>query len=131
MSRIIYVVGVLCTCTATVTAGPPELSGRWSGYWISESNGHTGPLHGKFTQLDAETYRVRFHGRFAKIIPFSYSTKMHIASGNDDVMILTTNRNLGPFLGTFQMSATATPTSFDAAFTSRNDSGRFVLTRRR
>jgi hypothetical protein len=131
MSRIVCALGVLCIYSATVSAAPPELSGRWSGYWISETNGHSGPLHGKFIQLDAETYRVRFHGRFAKVIPFGYSTKMHVAGGNDDVTILTASQKLGPFLGTFQMLATVTPTSFDAGFTSRSDNGRFVLSRRR
>jgi hypothetical protein len=70
MLRIAFVVGVLCAFSATAFADPPELTGRWSGYWVSEKNGHTGPLNGKFVRLDDETYRVRFHGRFAKVIPF-------------------------------------------------------------
>lgn len=131
MIRIAIVLGVLVSFSTGAFAAPPELTGRWSGYWVSEKSGHTGPLHGKFVQLDDETYRVRFHGRFAKIIPFAYSTKMHVAGTSDDVVALTANQNLGPFLGTFQTSATATATFFDASFTSRGDSGRFVLTRRR
>ncbi|HEV3384727.1 MAG TPA: hypothetical protein VG097_07920, partial [Gemmata sp.] len=79
MFRGAFVIGVLCAFSSTTSAAPPGLSGKWSGYWISETNGHTGSLHGNFKQLDAETYRVRFHGRFAKVIPFWYSTKMHVA----------------------------------------------------
>jgi hypothetical protein len=131
MFRIAFVAGILCAFAATASAAPPELNGRWSGYWVSDKSGHTGPLHGKFVQLDSETYRVRFHGRFAKIIPFVYSTKLHVEGTTEDTVVLSANQNLGPFLGTFQTSALATATSFDASFTARSDSGRFVLSRRR
>jgi hypothetical protein len=130
MSRYLCVVGFLCNISTTVSAAPPELSGQWSGYWVSDKSGHTGPLHGKFKQLDDETYRVRFHGRFAKVIPFWYSTKMHVSGIGDDSVLLTASQNL-PLFGTFQTTAAATATSFDAGFTSRSDTGRFVLTRRR
>jgi hypothetical protein len=131
MTRIVFTVGFLAAFSTPVFAAPPELMGRWSGQWISEKNGHTGPLHGKFTQLDEATYRVRFHGRFAKIIPFWYSTKMHVDGTTDDSVFLSANQNLGLLFGTFRMSAMATATSFDASFTSRDDTGRFILTRRR
>jgi hypothetical protein len=111
-------------------AAPPELTGQWSGYWVSEHSGHSGPLRGKFVPLDAETYRVRFSGRFARVIPFVYSTKMHVSASGDDVLVLNARQNLGPF-GTFQTTATATATDFNATFTSRADTGRFVLTRRK
>jgi hypothetical protein len=131
MFRTLFVASVLAISASTASSAPPELSGRWSGYWISDTNGHHGPLHGKFTQLDSETYRVNFHGRFAKIVPFWYSTKLTVVGGDDDVVVLTASRNLGALLGTFQTTAVATGASFDAQFSSRNDSGRFVLTRRR
>ncbi len=130
MIRLACAVGVLCAFSAAASAAPPELTGRWSGYWVSEKSGHTGPLHGKFVQLDDETYRVRYHGRFAGIIPFVYSAKMHVEGMTDDAILLTANQNL-PFFGSFQTTATSTATSFDASFTSRSDSGRFVLSRRR
>ena len=131
MIRNALIATIVFAGSAQAFAAPPELSGSWSGYWVSDKNGHTGTLHGKFVQLDAETYRVSFHGRFAKVIPFWYSTKLHVAGSSDEVVLLTASQNLGPLLGTFQTTATATPTSFDAHFTSRRDSGRFVLTRRR
>jgi hypothetical protein len=131
MCRIVCALGFLCFSTASAFAAPPELSGKWSGYWVSETNGHTGPLHGSFKQLDTETYRVRFHGRFAKVVPFWYSTKMYVAGATDDAIVLTASQNLGPLFGTFQMTASATGTNFDAGFTSRGDNGRFVLSRRR
>lgn len=114
---------------ANASAQEPNLSGRWSGEWISDKNGHHGPLHARFRQLDADTYRVAFHGRFAKIIPFWYTTKLHVEGTGNGVVILSASQNL-PLLGEYRTTATATDTSFNATFNSRKDSGRFVLNRR-
>jgi hypothetical protein len=110
-------------------AGAPDLSGDWSGYWISSKNGHHGPLRATFTCVGDNCYRVRFKGRFAKIIPFRYRTTMTITGVGDGVATLVASRRLGPVLGTFAMTAVATPTTFEAEFSSKNDCGRFVLTR--
>src|SRR5262245_15042767 len=66
-------VGVLLLA-ASVQAQPPDLTGRWSGRWESDKNGHSGPLHARFRQLDCETYRVAFRGRFWGVFPFYYRT---------------------------------------------------------
>ncbi|WP_439626693.1 hypothetical protein [Gemmata sp.] len=121
----------LCALAFSSAAGAqePDLSGRWSGYWVSDANGHTGPLHGRFRQIDAGTYRVSFRGRFAKVVPFWYTTKLRVEGTGDGVAVLGASQRL-PLLGEYRTTAVATGTSFDAAFTSRTDSGRFVLTRR-
>jgi hypothetical protein len=109
--------------------GPPDLSGgKWSGYWISDKNGHNGPLNATFKLKDCNTYEVKFSGRFAKVIPFRYKTTMDIVGGGDGVVMLAAEKRLGPF-GQFRMTAVATGTDFDATFTSPRDSGRFVLRR--
>lgn len=112
----------------TVPAGP-DVSGRWSGYWVSDTNGHTGPLHARFTPKGDDAYRVTYRGRFAKVIPFRYATTMDVIGRDDGVVVLSAERSLGPF-GTFRTTATVTGTNFDATFTSRRDSGRFVLQKR-
>lgn len=124
---VLMAAGSLC---GIATAQPPDLAGKWSGYWVSDKNGHTGPLHGRFRQIDADTYRVAFRGRFWGVFPFWYSTKMEVAASGDGVTQLIASRRLGP-LGTFTTTALATDSRFDATFSSRNDSGRFVLSRRR
>ena len=108
----------------------PDLSGRWTGNWVSETNGHTGPLHARFRQIDDSTYRVAFHGRFAKVVPFWYTTKLHVVSVNDDQVQLTARQQL-PLLGAYRTTASATATQFEAKFSSRSDAGRFVMSRRR
>jgi len=113
-----------------VPAAPaaPDLSGKWSGYWVSDKNGHTGPLHAKFTPQGSDSYSVTYRGRFALVVPFRYKTTMQVTGTGDGVVVLSAEKRLGP-IGTFRTTATATPTNFDANFTSRNDRGRFVLRR--
>lgn len=111
-----------------VSFAQPDLSGKWSGYWVSDTNGHTGPLHAKFTPTGDDSYRVVYRGRFAKVIPFRYATMMDVVGRGDGVVVLSAEKPLGPF-GTFRTTATATNTSFDATFSSRRDNGRFVLRR--
>ena len=113
------------TVAAPATA---DLSGKWSGYWVSDTNGHTGPLHARFTPKGDDAYRVTYRGRFAKVIPFRYSTTMDVVGRGDGVVILSAEKPLGPF-GTFRTTATGTGTTFDATFNSRRDAGRFVLRR--
>jgi hypothetical protein len=111
------------------TPGSPNLAGgKWSGYWVSDKNGHNGPLNAKFKQKDCDTYEVTFSGRFAKIIPFRYKTTMDVVGGGDGCVILTAEKRLGP-TGKFRTVAVATNTNFDATFTSPRDHGRFVLRR--
>jgi hypothetical protein len=131
MLRLTIVLAALGLCAGIASAAPPDPTGRWSGYWISDKNGHHGPLHGNFTRIDDCTYRVRFHGRFAGIIPFAYTSRMQIVGAGDDVVMLAAQRNLGPGLGTFHTTAAATSTSFDAMFSAKGDSGRFIMSRRR
>ena len=130
MTRIALLALALVLPSNTARAQAPDLSGNWSGYWVSDKNGHTGPLHGRFRRVDAETYRVAFRGRFWGVFPFWYSTPMHVGGSGDGIVQLTANRRLGP-LGTFATTARATASDFDATFSARNDSGRFVLSRRR
>lgn len=106
-----------------------DLSGEWSGYWVSCTNGHRGPLRATFTRVGDDCYEVRFKGRFAAVVPFRYGTTLSVVGRGDGVLLLSASKRLGPVLGTFEMSAAATATTFDANFTSKNDAGKFVLTR--
>jgi hypothetical protein len=106
----------------------PDLTGKWSGYWVSDKNGHTGPLRATFVSQGPECYRVTYRGRFAAVIPFRYSTTMTEVGTGDGVVSLYAEKRLGP-MGTFRTSAIVTNSSFNATFTSRRDSGRFVMSR--
>ena len=116
---------------ASVGAAEPDLTGRWSGYWVSDKNGHSGPLRANFRKVSDTCYRVTFSGRFWKIVPFVYSVNLVVTETAGDTVTLTGETRAGPMIGTFRYDAVATPCHFEARFTSRNDSGRFVLTRGR
>ena len=107
----------------------PDLSGKWSGCWISDKNSHHGPLKANFKLQDCNAYRVTFSGRFAKVIPFRYSTTMDVVGVGDGVVMLSAEKRL-PLNGQFRTMAVATSTNFDANFTSPRDHGRFVMSRR-
>ena len=130
MRRALLAPLLLLLVASTAAAQPPDLSGRWSGKWVSETNGHTGPLHARFRQVDEDTYRVAFRGRFAKVVPFWYTTRLDVVEAGDGVVVLAASQRL-PLVGTYSTTAAATAANFDAAFTSRKDAGRFILSRRR
>lgn len=130
MIRTPIVLTALLAFSTTSSAQPPDLSGRWSGYWVSDKNGHAGPLHGRFRQVDDAIYRVAYHGRFWRIFPFFYRTTMHVDGASAGVAMLSGSQRLGP-LGTFTTTALASETHFNAIFAAPSDSGRFVMSRRR
>lgn len=112
----------------TASAQEPILNGRWSGYWVSESTGHTGPLNGRFKAVDDTHYRVVFTGRFFKVIPFRYSQKLEVIGGDGETVLLSGSSRL-PGFGTYEYSANATSRDFHATYQSRRDRGAFILKR--
>ncbi len=129
MTRYGLVAAAALALAGGAPAQSPDLGGKWTGYWVSDTNGHHGPLRAAITPQGPEAYRVTFSGRFAKVVPFRYSTTMNVVGAGDGVTVLAAEKRLGP-MGTFRTTATVTGTNFDATFTSRRDAGRFVLTRR-
>jgi hypothetical protein len=117
---------VTLALAASAPAQPP-VAGRWVGEWVSDANGHHGPLRAKVTPA-GDGYDVRFVGRFAKVIPFVYRQHLAATGTAGDTVFLSAERRL-PLFGTFRMDASANATAFDARFTSGRDSGRFVLRR--
>lgn len=100
--------------------------GKWRGEWISGTNGHRGPLRASIRQTAAGDYRAVFAGRFAKVIPFVYSTRLTPTPMPGQY---TSVKRL-PLVGTYRMSATVTPGHFEATFQGRKDQGVFRLDRR-
>ena len=107
----------------------PDLTGRWAGCWVSDKNGHHGPLRAHITQISETCYRIRFSGRFWKVFPFVYSVTLRVVETQPGAVVLAGGMNLGPLLGHFHCEARVTACQFDARFHAKNDFGRFVLTR--
>lgn len=45
----------------------PNLSGSWSGNWISDGSGHKGPMKATFRSTGNDSYEVTFSGRFLRL----------------------------------------------------------------
>src|ERR1700710_1621319 len=110
MKLIVFAIAIslLAPSFAMSQEPAPDLSGRWSGYWLSDKNGHTGPLNARFTAKPDGSYRVLFTGRFFKVIPFLYSTTFQAVPARPDAVNVSASQNLGPGLGTFDTNGIAT-----------------------
>lgn len=108
----------------------PNLSGSWSGNWISDGSGHKGPMKAVFRSVGIDSYEVAFSGRFFKVIPFRYKVTLMVTGKDGDKLILTGSQKLLGF-GTFEYSALADNGSFMANYSSKKDNGRFELYRGR
>ncbi len=124
----VLVVLFLVFAAPDMVAQEPNLTGRWSGRWESQTSGHTGPLNARFKQTDPSHYRVVFSGRFFKVIPFRYAQSLEITGQEGDTVFLTGSSRLIGF-GTFEYNASATSHSFQSTYRSRNDTGTFILGR--
>ena len=114
---------------AAPLAQADQMAGRWRGRWVSQKNGHNGPLNARFRPIGANQYRATFTGRFAKVIPFRYGMRMQVQGRSGDTIYFGGSRRLLVF-GRFDYQATATPTSFVATYQSRRDRGRFEMRKR-
>lgn len=122
----LLLVAAIAVAPAEAEAGWPV--GKWRGTWTSRSTGHQGPMRARIRQVDHDTYRALFAGRFAGVIPFLYPARLERVPGTCDRY--RSSQRL-PLMGTYRMDAVITPGRFDASFRSRNDYGSFNMVRRR
>ncbi len=122
-----FVVAILTMIVATApTSSAASPTGKWRGSWNSGATGHSGPLKARVRQVDQNTYRALFVGRFAGVIPFAYPARLNRVAGTENQY---TSRQRLPLLGTYQMNATVTNSRIRATFQGGRDSGTFNLTR--
>jgi hypothetical protein len=110
-------------------SAPLDLSGCWSGTWLSHRDGHDGPITAHFTKRDDEHYCVHFRGKFWKCFPFKYTVVLTVTERTEDAVKLAGSSNLGLLFGTFWYEATATDTEFVAHYCSKHDRGVFTMCR--
>jgi hypothetical protein len=126
---VLGIVGLALVLPATTTALATDLTGCWTGSWESCTSGHSGPLNATFTRGGETEYRVKFTGRFLKVIPFRYTVTLTVVEERGDELILEGSSYLGRLFGTFSYRATATDGRFTADYTSKKDDGTFRMTR--
>ncbi|MGI9467914.1 MAG: hypothetical protein ACR2OA_12395 [Rubripirellula sp.] len=124
LAFVVVMLTSLVTTSPTLSATSP--TGKWRGSWNSSSTGHNGPLKARVRQVDHDTYRALFVGRFAGVIPFAYPARLDRVAGTENQY--TSSQRL-PLLGTYRMNATVTPSRIRANFRGGRDSGTFNLSR--
>ena len=132
MFRLLTLI-ILCTAFSSSSMNSrllaTDLSGTWSGNWISCSTGHQGPLMARFTRCDGTHYRVRFSGRFFKIFPFHYTVTLKVVEETETMVTLSGSSYLGRLFGTFCYTATTDACHFNARYSSKKDTGMFKLSK--
>ena len=124
--RILTAVVLLaCIPSVSLVAGGP--SGRWVGTWSSSSTGHNGPLRATIRQVDNDTYRAMFAGRFAKVVPFVYPAKLDRVPGTCNCFQSSTRL---PLMGEYRMTAKISSGQFRATYHSKRDVGEFRMSAR-
>ena len=108
------------------------LAGRWVGTWHSERSNHKGGLRAIVTPVNEITYRARFDATYLGVLRFGYS--MNLTARPDDLGGGTTRftgeENLGWLAGgLYRYEGVADGQTFDCAYRSKNDHGRFQMTR--
>ena len=114
---------------AAVVLSAPDLAGRWTGTWSSQSTGHQGPMTAEFCRVNDSQYAVSFTGKFCAIIPFRYKATLNAKHNPDGSVQLSGSRHLGLLFGTFRFQGTVTDNRFQATYCSKDDTGNFRLTR--
>lgn len=105
-----------------------ELDGAWRGDWVDNKSGHQGPLRARFQQCEDGNYRVVFSGRFAKVIPFRYTTTLNVVGRDGDQIIMAGESRVGGIMR-FSYQAVADEHHFHSQYSSRRWTGEFNLCR--
>jgi len=106
------------------------IGGRWEGVWVSEVNDHRGRLRAILTPETDQVWRARFHARYAGLLTFGYTVRLHTTAAADGEVRFEGEADLGKLAGgVYSYSGRANPTNFHATYRSRDDHGRFELHR--
>ena len=89
---------LLCGFSAIGRAQEP-LAGQWRGNWTSNANGHSGALNARIEQQGGSVV-VHFRGRFAKVVPFLYKSRLEVVAVDENGTHLQGSQRL-PLFGTF------------------------------
>jgi hypothetical protein len=105
----------------TVQAQSPV--GVWKGRWQSQSTGHSGPMRATSRETGPGQYEARWVGRFAAVIPFVYRSQLTEVATPDGQMTLYSRKQLGPLMGSYEMTSRFLGSSMDSQFQTRQDRG--------
>ncbi len=116
----------LSVLSTPVMAGSPQV---YRGTWRSQSTGHQGPMRVKVTPRSDGNYDARFSGRFLVVVPFTYKVQLNNQGWSESGQQLGAHRQLGPLLGSYEMSAQMSPSSLNGSFSAAGDTGQINMRR--
>lgn len=110
-----------------------SIAGQWKGTWRSEVNSHNDQLRCIMTPLTNGVYAARFHARYKKVIPFTFSYTVPLTvtnSSSSEGFQFQGSANLGWYAGgLYTYKGTASLTNFFSTYDSKYDRGTFQMTR--
>lgn len=124
---IILTLGTMLLHANTSQAADLE-GGGWRGAWVDNNSGHEGPLRARFRATNDGNYRVVFTGRFFKVIPFRFATKLNVVEQDCDRVVFAGESRIMGF-SRFSYHAVADSHHFNAQYQSRRWTGEFNLSR--
>jgi hypothetical protein len=122
---------------ATAPATDP-LAGRWQGRWVSQVNGHSGGLRAIITYAPQtvtadQHYTAEFDASYMGILRFGYGMSLVTKSARDPAggpVSFHGEEDLGSMAGgVYRYNGTTDGTTFNATYESKDDKGRFEMTR--
>lgn len=106
-----------------------DITGRWDGVWLSETNKHTGRLRCLMTKDETGQYQARFKAVYQSVLTFTYTVPLRVVRVESGFQ-LHGEENLGGYAGgVYTYDGQATPANFFATYQSKYDYGTFRLTR--
>ncbi|MEM7473373.1 MAG: hypothetical protein AAF483_00130 [Planctomycetota bacterium] len=127
---LLAVLAVLVSFTfCQPSARGQDLSGVWRGKWTADATKrlpeHGGALRIKLQKTGPNTYKGRFSGRFALIIPYFYRADV-IQHGNQ----IYSSKKLGP-MGEYKMNLRSYGHSMSGSWNTKGYRGSIFVRRRR
>lgn len=109
-----------------------ELSGAWTGSWVSEATGHKGKLKAIISQPDAahpHDRTVRYWASWKRILSATFVTQ-HTFTPLGGRYVLTGHHQMPAWIGgEYTYGGTSTSTEFSASYRSSLDHGTFEMKR--
>jgi|SRR5688572_21848401 len=114
------------------------LAGRWQGRWVSDANGHSGGLRAIITPVPqtltaGRHYLAEFDASYMGLLRFGYGMTL-VAKANQAAtggpVSFHGEEDLGHMAGgVYRYNGNADGTTFNATYESKDDRGRFEMTR--
>lgn len=110
---------------------PTNAEGTWLGMWVSEVNGHTGPLWCivRPTPDQPGKYDFRYRAGWGVLKFGDYTHTVPAKLAADGSMKLSGEMSLPGGFGTYQVEGRLTRDSFNSTYHSKVDSGTMILRR--